>query len=150
VWVVEAKPELAGGSPQGKPIFANMRLGALVLLAAENTEEYRIEVGRPMLTPPAAGRNLEVAFELANIGNAHIFPEPRLTVLNARKEVVARTVAESKRFFPGQKDSLTLTWGGTLPPGDYTAVLTVGYGGNHVFTQELPLHVDTVTQSSGQ
>ena len=142
VLFVESKPELAaGGAADEKPIYANMRLGALILLAAEGTEDYRIEISEPRLTPPAGNQNLELTFTLANNGNAHIFPEARLAIMSASKQVVARTEVEGRRFFPGQKDSLKLTWAGTLPPGDYTVLLTISYGKNKVYTQEFPLHV---------
>jgi hypothetical protein len=142
VLFVESKPELArGGAADGKPIYANMRLGALILLTAEGTEDYRIEISEPKLTPPAGNQNLELTFTLANNSNAHIFPEARLAIMSASRQVVARTEMESRRFFPGQKDSLKVTWAGTLPPGDYTALLTISYGKNKVYTQEFPLHV---------
>ena len=55
VLFVESKPELArSGGPDAKPIYANMRLGALILLTAGGTEDYRIEVDRAKLDP--AGR----------------------------------------------------------------------------------------------
>jgi hypothetical protein len=61
--------------------------------------------------------------------------------VNARKQVVARADGDIRRFFPGQKDSLKLTWAGELPAGDYAAVLTVSYGDNKVYTQTLPLQI---------
>lgn len=148
VLFLESKPELArGGAGEGKPIYANMRLGALILLSAEGTEEYKIEVSEPRLTPPAENRNLQLTFDLDNQSNAHIFPEARLAILDDSKHVVARTQAEIKRFFPGQKESLTLTWPGALPPGSYTCVLTVAYGRNKVYTETLPLHVGDADSS---
>jgi hypothetical protein len=139
---VESKPELARETtPGGKPIYANVRLGALMLLAADGTEQFGIDVTEPILRPPTARRGLELEFELANRGNSHIFPEARLTMLNASREVVARSEAETKRFFPGQKDAMRLTWSGTLPPGDYSGILTIAYGTDRVFTQVLPFRV---------
>ena len=46
-----------------------------------------------------------------------------------------------KRFLPGQKDSMQVDWAGSLPAGDYTAVLTLVYGGNKVFTDQYPFTV---------
>lgn len=141
---LESKPELARpGTADGKPIYANIRLGALVLLGADGTEEFHVEVTEPELTPPTATHGLDLVFQLANTGNSHIFPEARLTVLNAARQVVARTEAETKRFFPGQKDAMKLTWSGSLPPGDYSGVLTIAYGRNQVYTQILPMHLDS-------
>jgi len=61
--------------------------------------------------------------------------------MNARKQVVARANGEVRRFFPGQKDSLKVTWAGELPAGEYDAILTVSYGDNKVYTQMLPLQI---------
>ena len=148
VLFVESKPERARDGADGRPIYANVRLGALVLLAAEGTEMFRIEVTEPKLTPPAPNRSLDLVFRLANTGNTHIFPEARLAILDAGHQVVARTEAQAKRFFPGQTDSMQITWPGTLPPGEYTGVLTIAYGKDQVYTQVLPLRVEAATQAA--
>ncbi len=147
VLFVESKPAHAG-TADGKPIYANVRLGALLLLAADGTEDFHIEVTDPTLTPPAANRNLALTFRLANTGNSHIFPEARLAILGADRQVVARAEGETKRFFPGQRDSLSLAWPGTLPSGEYTAVLTIAYGKDRVYTQTFPLHIDDVSSAA--
>jgi hypothetical protein len=140
---VESKPELArDGTVAGKPIYTNVRLGAIVLLGAEGNQDFHIDVTEAELTPPTATHGLDLQFQLVNTGNSHIFPEARLSVLNASRQVVARTEADTKRFFPGQKDSMKLTWAGTLPPGDYTGVLTIAYGKDQVYTHILPMRVD--------
>jgi hypothetical protein len=141
VLFVESKPELVQASADSKPIYTNLRLGALMLLTAAGSEDFRVAITDTRLTPPTANRNLELTFDLANLGNVHIFPESHLTIMNARKQVIARADGEVRRFFPGQKDSLKLTWAGALPAGDYAAILTVSYGGNKVYTQTLPLQI---------
>jgi hypothetical protein len=141
VLFVESKPELVQATAESKPIYTNLRLGALMLLSAAGSEEYRVAITNTRLLAPTANRNLELTLDLANLGNVHIFPESHLTIVNARKQVVARAEGEIRRFFPGQKDSLKLTWAGDLPAGDYDAILTVSYGDNKVYTQTLPLQI---------
>jgi hypothetical protein len=141
VLFVESKPALVQATADSKPIYTNLRLGALVLLSAAGSEDYRVAIGNMRLTPPSASRNLELTFDLANAGNVHIFPEAHLTIVNAGKQVVGRTDAEARRFFPGQKDSLKLTWPGDLPAGDYSAIVTVCYGDNRVYTETVPLQI---------
>jgi hypothetical protein len=150
VLFVESKPELTPDrAPGGRPIYTNIRLGALILLAAEGTETFRIEVTDLALTPPSPQRGLELSFHLQNRGNTHLFPEARLVVLDANRQPVARSDGEAKRFFPGQKDQVRVTWSGTLPPGEYTAVLTVRYGKDQVYTEMLPLRVGDTTPTPG-
>ena len=141
VLFVESKPELVQATADAKPIYTNLRLGALMLLSAAGSEDYRVAITETRLTPPTANRNLELMFNLANLSNVHIFPESHLMIMNARGQVVARADGEIRRFFPGQKDSLKLTWAGDLPAGEYAAVLTVSYGANKVYTETLPLHI---------
>lgn len=148
VLFVESKPERSGvRTEDGRAMYANIRLGALTLLTAEGTEAYHLDVSDVRLTPPAPNQNLELQIDVANNGNVHIFPQPHVAILDASKKVVARAQGDIKRFFPGQKDRLTISWAGTLPPGDYTAVLTLTYGKDQVYTRELPLHTGA---SAGQ
>jgi hypothetical protein len=78
---------------------------------------------------------------LSNKSNSHIFPETKVAILNSRHELIAKAEGEKQRFLPGQKDRLTVSWAGTLPPGDYTAILTVLYGEDKNYTQEFPFSV---------
>jgi hypothetical protein len=139
---VESKPQLMeAGAPERKAIYTNIRLGCLVLLRAENTEDYQIAVSDARLTPPETNRNLRLDFTLLNKGNTHVFPQARIAILDSHNELVAKAEAEEKRFFPGQKDSMSVTWGGTLALGNYTAILTLLYGNDKVYTQDFPFVV---------
>jgi hypothetical protein len=151
VLFVESKPELTRGeTPQGKPIYANVRLGSLILLSAEGTEDNRIAIEHVALTPPSAHRTLELTFDLTNMGNTHVFPDAKLSIMDASHKVVARADAEPRRFFPGQGGAVTMTWSGTLPPGDYTGVLTIAYGRDKVYTDTLPLHISGSTPTGDE
>jgi hypothetical protein len=142
VLFVESKPEPAATrAPDGRAMFANVRLGALALLTAEGTDEYQLDVTDTKLTPPGPSENLSLDLQLANKGNVHVFPQPRLTILNASKQVMGRAEGEPKRLLPGQRGSVGVSWAGSLPSGDYTAVVTLTYGKDKIYTRELPLHV---------
>lgn len=139
---VESKPELVTeAGAQAKALYANMRLGSLILLTAAKTEQETIAISDATLSPPAASRNLNLKFLLANNSNTHLFPQPRLAVLDSSNKVVARAESESKRFLPGQKDWVEVPWAGVLPPGSYKAILTVLYGQDKLYTQEFPFTV---------
>jgi hypothetical protein len=123
-------------------VFANIRLGSLVLLSAESTEQYGIQISDAQLTPPAAARTLKLDFLLSNQGNSHIFPEAKLAILDSRRRLAGKAEAEVRRFFPLQKDRLSVSYAGELPPGNYTAILTVSYGPDMIDTAEFPFSVD--------
>jgi len=143
VLFVESKPELSrAATSEQKAVYTNMRLGALILLNAEGTEIYSIAVTDAKFTPPSVNQNLMLEFQLANNSNSHIFPQVTLAILNTNKDLVARAEADPKRFFPGQKGSMSVSWPGSLPSGDYTAILTVVYGMDKVYTQEFPFSLN--------
>ncbi len=140
---VESTPELVK-SPDGsgKGVYANFRLGALVLLSAENTQKYSAEVTDIKLTPPAGSANLNVDFTFNNTGNAHVFPRPTLTILNQARKLAGKAEGETLRFLPGQKQTMSFSWPGQLAPGHYEGMLTVVYGKDKIFTQTIPFDVD--------
>jgi hypothetical protein len=139
---VESKPELAeGATAEKKAVYTNMRLGSLILLSAENTEQYSVEVSDVQFIAPAANQALKLDFLLSNTSNTHIFPEAAVAILNSRHELIAKAEGEKQRFLPGQKDRLAVSWAGTLPAGSYTAILTILYGEDKNYTQEFPFSV---------
>ena len=136
---VLSKPQLAfDKTPDGKQVFTNMRLGCLVLLSAEKTEEFKVELSNFKLTPPTSNQGLSLAFDLLNAGNTHIIPRARMAILDLQRKLVAKAESPEKRFLPGQRDSMRVEWTGSLPPGNYTAVLTVAYSEDRIETQQMP------------
>jgi hypothetical protein len=138
---VQSKPQLSFPKGEGKGVFTSMRIGCLVLLKAEDTEEYKIEVSNVKLTPPAETHGLTLDFDLLNASNTHIFPIARVAVLDTSRKLVAKAESEEKRFLPGQKNSMHVEWAGKLAAGNYTAVLTVTYGDDRIETQQVPFAV---------
>jgi hypothetical protein len=82
-----------------------------------------------------------VDFNLLNSGNTHVFPVARVAVLDSGRKLAAKAESEQKRFLPGQKNSMHVEWTGKLPAGNYTALLTVAYGEDHIETQQIPFTV---------
>lgn len=138
---VQSKPQLSFRKNDGKGVFTSMRIGCLVLLRAETTEDYKIELSNIKLTPPAEAHALSLDFDLLNAGNTHVFPIARLAVLDSNRKMVAKAEGTEKRFLPGQKNSMHVDWAGTLPAGSYTALLTVAYGEDHIETKQVAFSV---------
>jgi len=141
VLFVTSKPQLSFPKSDGKGVFTSMRIGCLVLLQAEKTGDYKIELSNIKVTPPAAAQGLSVDFDLLNASNTHVFPVARVAVLDAGRKFVAKAESKEKRFLPGQKNSMHVEWAGKLPAGNYTAVLTVAYGEDRIETQQIPFSV---------
>lgn len=125
----------------GKRIFTNMRIGSLVLLTAKDTASYDVAIQNLKLVPPAANQGLSLSFDVDNQSNTHIFPLARLALLTPNHKLVGKAESEMKRFLPGQKDSMKVDWTGDLPGGDYTAVLSLIYGGNQTQTRQIPFSI---------
>ena len=142
VLFVESKPVQTGDKTRdGKTVFARVRVGSLVLLTAQTTAQYRIELSNLKLVPPAANQGLDVSVEIANTGNTHVFPVGRLAVLDAKRKLVAKAEGEMMRLLPSQKNTLHVSWAGELPVGSYAAVLTLSYGPDRIETRQIPFSV---------
>jgi hypothetical protein len=138
----ESAPVLTqSGNEERKAVYANIRLGSLILLTADNTDEYSIDVTNACLTPPDEGHTLKVDLDLENKGNTHILPSARVAIMNSGRDLVGKASGEARRFLPSQKDHLSVTWSGNLAPGVYNAILTVVYGTGKIYTQDLPFTV---------
>lgn len=147
VLFVQSKPQLSFTKSNGQGVFTNMRLGCLVLLEAEKTEDFKVELNNIKVTPPSSTSGLDLSFDLLNAGNTHIFPIARLAVLDPDKKLVAKAQTEEKRFLPGQSASMHVSWTGTLPPGKYTAVLSLAYGEDHSETRQISFQVEAPVQA---
>lgn len=151
VLFVESKPVITNKQTEdGKRVFTNMRLGCLVLLTAKASEAYNVSVNELKLVPPANNQALTLTFVLDNESNTHVFPQARLAILTPDHKLLAKSESEMKRFLPGQKDLMKVEWNGDLNPGDYTAVLSVIYGGTHVETRQIAFTVPARTASNGR
>jgi hypothetical protein len=148
VLFVESKPVATNKQTEdGKRVFTNMRIGCLVLLTAKNTEAYNVSLDDLKLVPPSASQGLKLTFSLDNESNTHVFPQARLALLSSDRKLVGKAESEMKRFLPGQKDAMNVEWNGELSAGDYTAVLSLMYGGTHVETRQIAFTVPSRTAS---
>lgn len=138
VLFVESKPVATNTETEdGKRIFTNMRLGCLVMLNAKDSQEFNVNLDDLKLIPPSDNQALRVSFSIDNKSNTHIFPQARLAILSPDHKLMGKAESDAKRFLPGQKDSMQVSWNGELNPGDYTAILSLVYGGNHVETRQM-------------
>jgi hypothetical protein len=141
VLFVQSKPQLSFPKSDGKGVFTSMRIGCLVLLRAEQTEDYKIELSNMKVAPPSETHGLTVDFDLLNASNTHVFPVARVAVLDANRKLAAKAESEEKRFLPGQKNSMHVEWAGKLPAGNYTAVISVAYGEDRIETQQVAFDI---------
>src|SRR5437868_2175682 len=146
VLFVESKPVATNKQTEdGRSVFTNMRIGCLVLLTAKNTEAYNVSVNDLKLVPPRDNQALTLSFAVDNQSNTHLFPQARLAILNPDHKLLGKAESEIKRFLPGQKGSMKVDWNGELNAGDYTAVLSLVYGGNRVETRQMAFTVPART-----
>lgn len=146
VLFVESKPVASGKETEdGRRMFTNMRIGCLVLLTAQGTEKYNLHLEQISLLPPTNNQGLKLSFFLDNESNTHVFPQARLAIVNPEHKLIGKAESPVKRFLPGQKDAMQVDWNGDLAAGEYMAVLSLIYGGNHVETRQIPFTVPVKT-----
>ena len=139
---VESKPAPTNKkSKDGHAVFTNLRLGCLLLLSTAENQKYDVAVSDPRILLPSANQELTATFDVDNRSNTHIFAAPRLAILNSSRKLISKAQTPEKRYLPGQKDAMTVKWSGSLPPGDYTAVVTVVYASDHVETRQTQFRI---------
>jgi hypothetical protein len=106
-----------------------------------------VNLGDLQLSPPSVDQGLKLTFSVDNESNTHIFPQARVAILNPSHKLVGKAESEMKRLLPGQKDAMKVDWNGELSAGDYTAVLSLMYGGNQVETRQIAFTVPAKTAS---
>jgi hypothetical protein len=138
----ESTPALSKeASSKESAVYTNFRLGTLVMLTADKTQQFNLIVAPPKLTLPTASKPLTVDLALDNKSNTHVFPRAEMAVLGVDRKLIAHVASNPTRLLPEQKGSLSLTWSGEIPPGNYTALITVIYGDNKLNTQEVPFTI---------
>jgi len=146
---LESRPELTEPAHEGrKALYTNIRLGTLVLLAAEKTQKYSVDLTEIKVTPPGTETTFNLEAQLSNQSNTHIFPRPALVILDKDHHVVAKAQGEIKRFMPGEHKALSIPWSGRLSSGDYEAVLTLVYGQDKTLTKSVPFVVSNTDAMS--
>ncbi len=139
----ESVPELAGTAPDTKQsIFMNFRIGSFLLLTAEGTESFKVDISDYKVVPPDASHTMSAEFTVDNQSNTHIFPRVQLAVLNNKKKVVGKADGDWIRFMPSQKKVFAVNYPGDLPAGNYDALLTIVHEGGKIVTRDIPFTVE--------
>lgn len=139
---LESKPELTEPAHgEKKALYTNIRLGTLMLFAAEKSQKYQVAVTDIKITPPGPDTSFNLDLQLANMSNTHIFPRSSLLVMDKDNHVVGKAQGEIRRFLPGEQKSISIPWSGNLKPGAYQAVVTLIYGNDQTVSKQVPFEV---------
>ncbi len=139
----ESTPEFAGTAKDTKQsIFMNFRIASFLLLTAEGTEQYKVDISDYKVIPPDATHKLRTEFTLDNQSNTHLFPRVQLAILNDKKRVIGKADGDWIRFMPGQKKVFAVSYPGELPAGSYDALLTIVHEGGSIVTRDIPFRVE--------
>jgi len=138
----ESVPVLAGTAEDTKQsIFMNFRIGAFLLMTAEGTEKYKVDISDFRVIPPDASHQMVAEFTIDNQSNTHIFPKVQLAVLDSKKHIVGKADGDWIRFMPGQKKVFSVNYPGSLAAGSYDALLTIVHEGGSIVTRDIPFQV---------
>jgi hypothetical protein len=104
-----------------------IRFRGLLMLLTEDAIEYNVEVRGGEVSPPTPSTPLELSLDVFNRSTAHARVRGILALLDSSGKLVGRAKIEEKRYMPGQRDAYKAVWAGELPPGRYTALITLTY-----------------------
>jgi hypothetical protein len=121
-------------------------LGTLITFSLGG--EQQLEASAIEVAPQTATTNLALSQELHNVGREPIVPDAAIALIDAQGRLVTRIAIEPRRLLPGERARLSGDYPGTLPPGSYQAVLSVGYG-PHVLTRTVTFDVSPSADMPG-
>jgi hypothetical protein len=104
-----------------------VRFNGLMMFTTVDAAEYNIEIVGGKITPPTISTELGLQLDIRNRGNAHARVRGTFAILNASAALAGRGTIKEVRYLPEQRKMLDTSWAGELPPGRYTAVITLSY-----------------------
>lgn len=104
-----------------------IRFNGLMMFTTLDAAEYNLEIMSGQITPPSASAELTIQLDVRNRGNAHARVHGSFAILNSSGLLAGRGAIKVKKYWPGQRKMLQTNWSGELPPGKYTAVVTLSY-----------------------
>jgi hypothetical protein len=104
-----------------------VRFNGLMMFTTLEAAEYNLEIMGGQITPPSASAELAIHLDVRNRGNAHARVHGSFAILNSSGVLVGRGAIKEKKYLPDQRKMLDTGWAGELPPGKYTAVVTLSY-----------------------
>lgn len=105
---------------------ATMSLGALFTFQISGQVSM---AGQLLAKPPTGSSNASFAGTLTNDGTEPVVPTGALAVVNAQGRMVGRASFTSRRFLPGESDTLMAEYAGDLDSGVYRAIATFDVDG---------------------
>lgn len=104
-----------------------VRFRGLMMVTTLDAAEYNVEILGGRVSPPSASSELVIELDLHNRSTAHVRVRGAFAILNSSETLAGRGTIQEKRYLPGQRNRLSTGWAGTLPPGEYTVVVTLSY-----------------------
>jgi len=86
-------------------------------------------VGRLDARPPSGSSNATFASTLTNDGTEPVVPTGALAVMDSQGRMVGRASFSSRRFLPGESDTLIAEYAADLDSGSYRAIATFDIDG---------------------
>lgn len=94
------------------------------------SDDLRLDGSDITVSPQTATTNLSLAQDLRNIGPEPVVANGAIALLDATGRLLTRIPIDAQRMLPGERATIAGDYPGSLPPGRYQAVLSLGYGAN--------------------
>ena len=104
-----------------------VRFRALLMLTTTQAAEYNVEIMGGKISAPTSSAELALQLDVRNRSTAHVKVRGAFALLNSSGVLSGRGAIGGKTYLPEQRKMLATEWAGELPPGEYTAVITLSY-----------------------
>lgn len=113
----------------------DFKIGIPTYIDVEGTSKPDITIKKFRISHVKNSDTLKTAFKIHNIGNVHVVPIVGLVIFSQSKKGVKKLSSKDliidKILLPDQEMHIVSEESGGLPPGIYTAILSVEYGHKH-------------------
>ena len=141
-----SNPETLSRRIEGRSyqVFMKQRLGVRIFEDVPGTEHPDALVTAVGVTGAKAGER-SVAVRVENAGNSVLHCQGRVELRNSSGEIAQTLPLGSDgefMMFPQTERNLIVASGASLPPGTYTALVVVDFGGDHLVAGEEIFRID--------
>ena len=131
--ILALRPLSAQSDAQATNSVPEIGVAVFITVAGDIVEEAALQTDNLIGARVAQGSTQKLSFDIANTGNVHILPSPRITITKDGKTVEVLTL-QPQVVLPNTEKTFTAEWAAEAGYGQYAARAELTYG-----NQSIPL-----------